>query len=477
MPAVSGAEPRPLPLAAKVLYGVGEMPITILMFISGLFLPFFYTSVMGLAPALVGTMLLASLLLDAVLDPYIGYLSDGTRHRFGRRHVYMLPGALFMGLCFFLLFSPPQSLSRPVLIGWLLASFISLRFTSALYRIPYLSLGAEVSRGYDDRTATMAIRSLFGLLGAMSAGGLSFLLFFPNSADKLHYSGYPRLGLAFGALMTVTGLFSTLGTWDRRTFAGESATHATPHLLSGFLISWRNPDFRKIWIASMIFWLAVTLNFSMAIHYFTWYAKIAKGGSLSSMQLAFCIGAMIGVFFWMLLARYTEKRTLYLLAVSATAIVMLCGTLLVGEGHLFGTGHALPLLFGHLLVGIFASAYWVLPSSMVADVTDTDELHTGLRREGVYFGIMNFGEKAAVGAAFFLSGLLLTIFRKLSHGAAYGTPGNPPAAVPYVGILFGAVPAVLLLISLISLLSYSLDRRAVHDIQQQLAARGNMASS
>ena len=477
MAPVLDAEPRPLPLAAKLMYGVGEMPITVLMFISGLFLPFFYTSVMGLSPALVGTMLLASLLLDAVLDPYIGYLSDGTRHRFGRRHIYMLPGALAMGVCFFMLFSPSQHLGRVTLIVWLLASFVTLRFTSALYRIPYLSLGAEISRGYDDRTSTMAIRSLFGLLGALAAGGLSFLLFFPNAADKLQYGGYPRLGLAFGALMTVSGLLSTLGTLDHRSSAPESSGHDAPHLLAGFVLSWRNVEFRKIWIASVIFWLAVTMNFSMAINYFTWYAKIAKGGALSSMQLSFGVGALIGVFVWMLLARFTEKRTLYLAALTATAIVMLCGTVLVGEGHLFGTGHALPLMFGHLLVGIFASAYWVLPSSMVADVTDTDELSTGLRREGVFFGIMNFGEKAAVGAAFFLSGLLLTIFRKLSHGAAYGTPGNPPAEIPYVGILFGTVPAVLLLVSLISLLSYRLDRRAVHDVLQQLAARGKLASS
>jgi glycoside/pentoside/hexuronide:cation symporter, GPH family len=472
VPPVLDAEPRPLPLAAKLLYGVGEMPITVLMFLSGFFLLFFYKSVMGVPPALAGLGLSASLVLDAVLDPYIGHLSDRTRHRIGRRHVFMLPGALAMGVCFFLLFSPPQGLSLPLLFAWLLGCSIAVRFTSAIYRIPYLGLGAELSRGYDDRTSTMAVRALFGLLGTLAAAGLSFLLFFPNAADKLHYTGYPRLGLAFGTLMTVSGLFSTLGTWNRRSSAPVENTHASaPHFFSGFRISMGNAAFRKIWLASVIFFLAVTLNFSMAIDYFTWYAKIATGGILSSIQLCFCIGALIGVFLWMLLARYTEKRTLYLAAIAATAVVMVCATVLVGPGKLFGTGHPLPLMFGHVLAGIFASAYWVLPSSMVADVTDSDELSTGLRREGIYYGIMNFGEKIAAGGALFLAGLLLTVFRKLSHGAAYGTPGHAPAAIPYVGMLFGAVPAVLVLISLISLLSYRLDRRAVHGIQQQLAAR------
>jgi len=471
-PPALDTEPRPLPLSAKLLYGVGEMPITILMFLSGLLLVFFYTSVMGLSPALVGTGLGATLALDAFLDPFIGHLSDRTRHRFGRRHIYMLPGSLTMGFCFYLLLSPPRSLPPTGLFLWLIGSMVALRFTSAIYRIPYLSLGAELSRGYDDRTSTMGIRALFALLGALAAGG-SFLLFFPNDADRLQYGGYPRVGLAFGLLMTVSGLVSTIGTRDRSNALPAAPAHAArPHFLSGLVMSLRNPAFRKIWVASLIFWLAVTLNFSMALHYFTWYAKISGGAMLSTMQLCFFVGALAGVVIWMMLARHTEKRTLYIAAVAATAVVMLCATFLVGPGRLFGTGHPLPLMLGHLLAGIFASAYWVLPSSMVADVTDSDQLRTGLRREGSYYGIMNFGEKFAAGLAFVLSGLLLALFRKFSYGAAYGTPGKPPVAVPYVGLLFGAVPAVLIMISLISLFTYRLDRRAVHGIQRELAARG-----
>jgi Na+/melibiose symporter-like transporter len=108
---------------------------------------------------------------------------------------------------------------------------------------------------------------------------------------------------------------------------------------------------------------------------------------------------------------------------------------------------------------------------MIADVTDTDDLATGLRREGIYFGIMNFGEKIAAGGALLVAGGMLAVFRRLSHGGTFGTPGNPPAAIPFVGLLYGAVPAALLVISLIFILPYRLDRRTVHGIQEQLAAR------
>ena len=471
------ADPRPMPLSAKLLYGVGEMPITVLMVLSGLFMLFFYNSVMGLPSALVGIGLASSLVVDALLDPYIGHISDRTSHPLGRRHIFMLPGALLMGPCFFLLFSPPRSLGQAGLFVWLLTCSIALRAASAVYRIPYLSLGAELSRDYDDRTGTMGLRTLFGLLGALAAAALSFLIFFPATADgsepKLHYGGYPRLGLAFGALMTIAGLIGTLGTLGYRT-SGAANDSTGPRFFSGFRISMQNRYFRSIWFSTTVFFLAVVLNFSMAIQYFTWYAQISRSGILTLIQICFYAGALGGVVLWMSLAKRTEKRTLYIMATIASASLLFMATLLIGSGRPFGVGHPFPLMVGHFVGGIFASAVWVVPASMVADVTDTDELATGLRREGIYFGIMNFGEKIAAGGALLLAGGLLAVFRKLSHGAAYGTRGNPPAAIPYVGLLYGAVPAAILLLSLVLILPYRLNRRTACGIQQQLAARRNV---
>src|SRR5271155_3081163 len=133
-------------------------------------------------------------------------------------------------------------------------------------------------------------------------------------------------------------------------------------------------------------------------------------------------------------------------------------------------------MIGHAVAGIFASAVWVVPAAMIADVTDTDELSTGMRREGIYFGIMNFGEKIAAGGALFLAGSLLSALGKLAHAPA-PTLAGAPAATPYLGLLYGAVPALLLLISLLFILPYRLDRRAVHGIQRQLAARGKSDST
>src|SRR3984957_11634929 len=230
--------PRVSGLPVKLLYGIGEMPVTISMVLFGLFPLFFYNTVMGLPASLVGAAIAGGLVLDAVLDPYIGFRSDCSRHWFGRRHSFMLPGAIVLGPCFFLLFSPPRSLGHTGLFLWLLGFWVAVRVTGALYRIPYLSLGAELSSDYDERTMIFAIRALFGLVGALAAAGFSFLVFSAkaNIADpKLDYVSYPRMGLLFGLLMSFTAVVSTLGTFSRRSSgAPDSNSRPAARFFTGF---------------------------------------------------------------------------------------------------------------------------------------------------------------------------------------------------------------------------------------------------
>jgi GPH family glycoside/pentoside/hexuronide:cation symporter len=460
--------------AVKVLYAIGEMPVTISMVLFGLFTLFFYNTVMGLPAPLVGAAIAGGLVLDAFLDPYIGYRSDCSRHRLGRRHSLMLPAGILVGPCFFLLFSPPRSLSRPGLFLWLLGFWVAVRVTGAIYRIPYLSLGAELSSDYDERTMIFGIRALFGLVGALAAAGFSFLVFGskPGGLDpKLDYVSYPKMGLVFGLLMSLSAVVSTLGTLSHRT-QGESDRASRPagaHFITGFGMAMRNATFRSVWFYFVVFFLAVVMNASLAIQYFTWYAKIHAGTSLSSIQAGFYLGALVGVFVWMGLAKRSEKRTLSIAATLGTAALLCSATLLVGEGHLFGTGNALPLILGHFVAGVIASAVWVIPASMVADVADEDEFHTGLRREGIYFGIINLGEKVASGGALVLAGLVLSFFGRI----APATSAQAPATAPFIGLAYGVVPGVLLLAATLMILPYKLNRGKLGTIQGQLAERRN----
>src|SRR4029077_17343818 len=122
--------------------------------------------------------------------------------------------------------------------------------------------------------------------------------------------------------------------------------------------------------------------------------------------LSLYLGALAGVVPWVWMARRREKRSLCLVAVSALAALRALAAVLFGEGHLFGTGNRRLLFVGSLLAGFFASALWVLPPSMLADVADDDEVQRGERREGLFFGLLNLGEKIAAGTALLCTGVL-----------------------------------------------------------------------
>jgi GPH family glycoside/pentoside/hexuronide:cation symporter len=461
---------RRIRLTSIVLYGIGEIPITMTMVLLGLFGLFFYNSVLGLPAPLVSVGFAAGLALDAFIDPYIGYRSDRSRSRLGRRHGFMLAGALALGPCFFLLFSPPRHLGQAGLFIWLLLSSLVFRAASAIYRIPYLSLGAELSQDYDERTRIIAVRSLFGLLGTGCAAGLSFLLFSrgsPAAADpKLHYEHYPVLGLVFGLAMTGSALLGVWGTLGHR-HGNPGQTGLAPRhtFFSGFRLAMSNPAFRSVWLSFTIFFLAVVVNASLAVHYFTWYAQIHENRYLSLIQISFVAGAFVGVLFWMAMAKRAEKRTLYSAGTLATAVLLCAASLLVGEGHWFGTGHPIPLLVGHAAAGLFASALWVVPPSMLADVADQDELATDLRREGIYFGILNFGEKLASVGSVALAGFMLHYFVRL----APGSPTQLPGVASRLGMAYGLVPGLLGTVAAGVILSYPLNRSAVGQIQHRLA--------
>jgi len=445
------------------------------MILFGLFVLFFYNSVMELPGTLVGIGSALGLVWDAMVDPYIGHRSDRLSHWMGRRHLFMLIGSLTMGISFWLLLSPPVGLGTLTLFLWLLGTTFLFRTTSALFRIPYLSLGAELTSDYHERTRIVGYRSFFGLIGTLGGATLSFVLFFPDTGSpgvdpKLNYQGYPTMGLAFGLVMTVTGLVSVIGTWNHRYCSPTVASmvkSGARNFIQGFLLALKNPPFRKVWFSFSLFFLAVVMTSVTSIHFYNWFVEVRESETISRLQMVLYLGALVGVPLWVWIARYFEKSRLYLVSIGGTIVLLICATFLFGEGSFFGTGNATPLLIGNFVAGMFVSAVWILPGSMLADIGDLDELETGFRREGLFFGILNFGEKMAAGFSILLGGILLDYF----VGLVPGQLEQALVARSRVGLIYGLVPAFLLLISALSLRGYSLDRGRLKSIQATLRQR------
>lgn len=472
------AEPRVrtprLDPRTKILYGLGEIANTTKLILFGLFTLYFYATVMGLSGTLVGIASAAALVWDAVIDPYIGYLSDKSHSRLGRRHSFMVAGAVTMGLSFWAFFSPPRGLSTGALFAWMLIFSLLVRTATSVYGVPYYALGAELSQDYHERTSIVAIRGFLALLGTLAAASLSFVVFFPDrtpGADpKLNYGGYPAMGLTFGLAMTLVSLIATVGTLGLRSSLhrvdpGTAARPASFFRNSGQAL--RNPSFRLAFIWSSLFFLGVVINNALSLHYFTYYAGITASAALSTFQLAFYLGGLAGVGCWLSVSRVVEKHWLCLMATLATALLMCAALLLVGEGRLFGTGNAPALTAGHALAGFFGSVLWFMPGSMIADAADEDELASGQRREGLFFGIYSFGHQLAGGVSVLLAGVLVDRYAQL----ASGTAAQSAQTVWRIGLLYSALPALLLAAAAVAISRYSLSERRMGSIRSELDRR------
>jgi GPH family glycoside/pentoside/hexuronide:cation symporter len=455
----------------KALYGIGEISNSIKSYTFGLLLLFFYTSVLGLPGTLVGLATALSLLWDALIDPFIGYASDRARSRWGRRHPFMLLGAMGMGIGFFLVFNPPAGLAAGALFAWLVGTNLILRTSNSAFTVPYHALGAELTRDYHERTSVTGFRAAFAILGTLITAALSFAVFFPNTSPgvdpKFHRTGYSAMGLAFGLAMTLAGLIAALGTLSQRARVPVSSGTASSDevgFLTGFALSLRNPSFLRITLSTSIFFLASVINATLAVHYLTYYARITASNSLSLFQASFYLGCLPGALAWMQIARRVDKHWIFVGATLALTLLMVAAYGLVGDGRLFGTGNAVPLVIGNWIAGLFASALWVVPASMIADVTDLDELRTGRRREGAFFGIHSFFLQESGSLAILMAGALLDHFA----GLVPGQIEQSGETVRRIAILFGPLPAALLLIAALLVLQYDLTRQRVKMIQYEL---------
>jgi sugar (glycoside-pentoside-hexuronide) transporter len=446
-----------LPLRTKAIYALGDHTVNLALS-SLLFLyPFFLTDVIGMRAGLVGLVPLIGRAFDAVSDPLMGRLSDATRLRAGRRRPYFLMGALPFGLLYALLWADRSGAGEWAQLAYYAGVYSVFVLAMTVLSVPYLALIPEMAASYQERTSINAFRATGAILGTLLAVAAMRPL-----AESAWLGGGPR---GWAAVGIVTGLYLALP-WPfvyRATFERPGFRHPTEQAFLASLRSLaRHPAYVRLTGLFLLGRIAIDLTSTMFLYYFTyWLGRPEDFGPTLALFLVMIVASLP---LWLRISRYVDKRTIFVLGAASwigSQLFLLAAT---------PEWPRLWIFVGAAIGGVGYAAADMIPWSMLGEVVDEDELRTGERREGLYFGLFTFLRKLGGAAAVALGLLVLD-----SSGFAANQPQSQ-ATLTTIRVLTAVVPGVFVALGAWVALGYPLTRARHADILRALAERRGAAT-
>ncbi len=446
-----------LPGKTKVLYGVADLGIAMLTASVQFFLLYFLTDVVLIDPAMAGTALLVGKLTwDAVNDPLLGWLSDRTRSRWGRRRPYLLFGAVPLGLTTWLLYSIPTGLAGASAFVIVLFSYLLFDTMHTLVSTAYSALSPELTYDYDERTSLITVRMVFSVLGyILGAAATTPIASAAAAALGSEKAGYSAMGAIFGLIVITTVLVTAFGVQEPR--RPESRPTAIPALRS-VLLTFKNRPFMQLMAAQFLSSFSFTLLTSL-LPFFVIY-QMDMESQIPFLMLTMLVTIGLFLYPWKAVSQRINKGPSYALGLFIAALA-------VGASFLLPPSPSPALYVIAFLAGLGFSAQWVFPWSMLPDVIESDQLLTGERREGVYYGVWAFLTKFTNAFGIAVSGWALKLFGYV--------PNIDQTEQARLGIrlFFGPVPALVLILSLPLLIWYPITRASHARLRAQLEAESS----
>ena len=447
---------KKLSVGAKLKFGVGDFGCSVITGLIQFYMLFYYTDIVGIDPGLAGTaMLVGKLTWDMVNDVLFGYLLDKTRSRWGRRRPYLIFGAVPLMLSFWLLLSLPRGMSNVAAFFAVIGSFILFDTFHTLVAPAYAAMSAELTDDYDERTSMTTYRMVFNIVGYIFGAGVTTMVadILRNSMGLDLQGAWSIMGLIYGGLGAVTLLIPGLFLKERPVVEAEP-TKIPP--LKAIFSTLKNKPFVSYLIISMIMSTAFTMVTTMMPYYMIYQLRMADAQTLIMVlmmgTLALCLVPCS-----MVSGKIGKAKT-YALGITIASLGLVVAFFLTGQGN--------TIFYLAAIVGLGFSSQWVCPHSMMPDVIEQDELVTGERREGIYFGMNATAGKitSALGSAICGWGLKL-------GGYVEGGAEQAASALTAIRGMFALIPALLLLVCVPLLIRYPITRESHAQVLKQLEER------
>jgi len=444
-------------VATKLYYGSGQAVDAIVQAIVNTFLLFYLTAVCGMSGGAAGSIFLISLLVDGLLDPFIGRLSDNWQSRWGRRLPFMIVALPPMMIASALIFALPSDFSGALLYAYVLALNIVLRVGLSVFALPHSALTAELSDDYGERSVISTFRALFIVLGTAAALLPAFAFLFAGEGALQSRAPYPWLGLMTACLIGGCGSVCVIGIFRKVRALPTPIPEATATgFLSDMAQLFRNPSFVPMFGGAVLVLVGQGAATALNLHAYRYFWEL-PAAYIQLPLLVLPLGMLLGTVTAGLLLPRIEKRDGVVGAVIVLGLYQIAATLLAVSGAVAaGSAAAIGLVaFGSLLFGGCGAVCFVCFYSMIADAVDEHDHLFGVRREALYAAALMVGAKAATGLGAFVSGLGLQLIGFIAPPEGAAIPHDVAMAV---GMLWGFGGASIMLAAIPFLRRYRIDR-------------------
>ncbi len=421
-----------------IAYGLPALPLAAILLPAFIYLPTFYAKDLGLGLAVVGLVRLVAGLFDVFTDPLIGMMSDRSKSAIGRRKIYILMGVPFTMLGTWMLMVPDGKVDYLYMLTWSCVMYLGW----TMMYLPLTALSTELTLGYHERSRLAAYRE-----GATALGLLVTLAII----SYLGYDGYVNNAQATKAIAifvcTTLPLATLFFMWKVPPPIPVKAKKKTS-FFKGVKIMKNNRPFRILILCYVLNAFANGLPAILMILFVE--NVIGKGEQVGPYLLGYFVCGLIGLPFWVKLAKRIGKHKSWCIAMGWACLVF-AFIPFVGEGD--------TVLFMAIcvLTGVAVGADLSLPSSMQADVIDVDYAETGEQRSGLYFAIWGMMTKLS-----------------LSIGAGLAFPllawVNWPKENDYmIFVLYAGIPIFIKLCLILKMWKYPLDEKELKKVQTRIS--------
>jgi len=436
----------------KVGWAIGELAPATYVGITMIYLLFYLTEALGISPVVAGTCLLIPRLWDVATDPIMGAISDNTKSRAGRRRPYLCAGAILLGFSFYLMFAVPEFESVSGKVIYVTAMYILASTAFTIYQVPYGAMVPEMTSDYKERVTLSGYKNVAARVGILLSVTLGPYIF--NSGDNLA-EGFESLGLFFGSLMLITGL---VGFFTTKNAPHVEATSSQLDILSQLKAVLKNRPFKILFSVFLYQNIAMGASATALVYYIT---SVMRADTTLAGQL-FAVNAVTATLFtvpWVYIARRFGKTNTYFAGLMFTAAMTLPALFLPPSLYY--------LLFAVLFFdGIGNAAHQLLPASMLPDTVEVDEMNTGLRREGAYFGAWTFCQKLGMALGAFLVSVGLDLSGYVAGNAA--SAGQSDETVLGIRLVYALLPMVFWFAAMAMLRKYDLNEDKFNAVKAKL---------